>query len=245
MAGRFSRLDSGPHPAPGLWVLGLTGPSGSGKSTVCALLRQEDFGKFLRFIDADQVSRQVAEPNTPCLAALVQAFGREILRTGGSLDRHRLGNMVFGSPEQVEKLNRTILPFIVEEIRRRIEAYAQEEGVRGIVLDAPTLFESGADRMCSRVASVLAPREDRAARICARDGISLEAANKRLDSQLPASFYRTHSDFILWNGTRRDKLMEGIRRMAFWLELIPPREYRFSPLRRRQRMKRRSAFPGR
>lgn len=226
------------------WVLGLTGPSGAGKSTVCVLLRQQNFGGCLRFIDADMISRQVAEPYTPCLRKLVSVFGEEILRQDGSLDRRRLGSMVFGNPERVKRLNQTILPFIVEEICRRIDAYALEAGVRGIVLDAPTLFESGADRLCDRTASVLAPREDRVARICSRDTITPEEAGKRLDSQLSEDFYRTHSDFLLWNGARKDRLTEEIREMAFWLGLIPEREFRASALRRRRRIKQRLSQPG-
>lgn len=222
------------------WVLGLTGPSGSGKSTVCALLRAGDFGESLRFIDADLVARQVVEPGSLCLEKLTEVFGRDILLPGGGLDRKRLGGLVFGDPERVEKLNRTILPFIVEKIRRQIQAYSQEEGVKGIILDAPTLFESGADRMCSFVASVLAPRELRLRRICVRDCISREAAEKRLNSQLPDGFYRLHSQFVLWNGERMERLEREAARMALWLGLLPQRERLLCRRRQRRRTQERS-----
>ena len=215
------------------WVLGLTGPSGSGKSTVCTLLRR-DYGERLRFIDADLVARQVVEPGTPCLERLTEVFGGDILLPGGGLDRRKLGGMVFGSPERVETLNRTILPFIVEEIGGRIQGFSQEAGVKGIILDAPTLFESGADRMCGAVASVLAPRELRLRRICARDGLSREAAEKRLNSQLSDGFYRLHSQFALWNGERMERLEGEVSRMALWLGLLPQRE-RLSHRRRQRR----------
>lgn len=221
------------------WVLGLTGPSGSGKSTVCALLRSGDFGESLRFIDADLVARQVVEPGSLCLEKLTEVFGRDILLPGGGLDRRKLGGLVFGDPERVQTLNRAILPFIVEEIRRRIQAYSQEEGVKGIILDAPTLFESGADRMCSAIASVLAPRELRMKRICARDGISRETAEKRLNSQLPDGFYRLHSQFALWNGAQRRRLEREVSRMALWLGLLPQRESLFYHRRQRRRIQER------
>ena len=225
----------GTNHRPKPWVLGLTGPSGSGKSTVCTLLRQGEMGSFLRFIDADQVSRQVVEPGLPCLRRLTQVFGEEILLPDGHLDRRKLGGMVFGDPEKVELLNQTTLPFIVEEIRQQIKAYALEDGVRGIILDAPTLFESGADKMCSQVASVLAPRELRLERICQRDGISPEAAEKRLNSQHSDDFYRRRSRFVLTNGDSRERLEEEVCRMLRWLEDIDRREYRSLRTRQRRR----------
>ncbi len=218
------------------WVLGLTGPSGSGKSTVCTLLRDSKYkGNSLRFIDADIVSRQVVEPGSPCLKKLACVFGKEILLLDGGLDRWKLGNMVFGDPKQVEMLNQTIFPYILEEIQRQINMYALEPGVNGIILDAPTLFESSADKMCSITASVLAPREIRIERICKRDGISKEAAIKRIDSQQSDRFYQTHSNFLLVNGNRKDKLEGEIQKMAFWLGLIPAQDFRFSRKRRRIR----------
>ena len=217
------------------WVLGLTGPSGSGKSTVCSLLRDAKYSKgALRFIDADLISRQVVEPGFPCLDNLVCTFGKEILLPNGTLDRRKLGNMVFGNPEQIEKLNQTILPYILAEIQNRINAYALEDGVKGIILDAPTLFESGADKMCSCTASILAPRGIRVQRICARDGISEEAAIKRIDSQHTDDYYKRRSDFVLVNGTRKDNLKMEVQRMAFWLGLLPAQDFRSSPRRRRK-----------
>lgn len=218
------------------WVLGLTGPSGSGKSTVCTFLQGAEYkGNSLRFIDADMVARQVVEPGSPCLEKLSGLFGREILLSDGGLNRRKLGNMVFGSSKQVEKLNQTIFPYILEEIQRQMNHFALEKGVNGIILDAPTLFESGADKMCSITASVLAPREIRIERICKRDGISKEAAIKRIDSQQPDRFYQTHSNFVLINGNQREKLESEIQKMAFWLGLIPSQNFRFSQRRRRKR----------
>ena len=218
------------------WVLGLTGPSGSGKSTVCTLLRDSKYkGNSLRFIDADMVSRQVVGPGSPCLEKLACVFGREILLLDGGLDRRKLGNMVFGNPKQVELLNQTIFPYILEEIQRQIHMYASEEGVKGIILDAPTLFESGADKMCSITASVLAPRETRIKRICKRDGISKEAAIRRIDSQQPDRYYQTRANFLLVNGNQKDQLESGVREMACWLGLIPAQDFRFSRRRRRKR----------
>jgi len=218
------------------WVLGLTGPSGAGKSTACALIRKLGYkGDTLRFIDADMVSRQVVEPESPCLEQLARVFGREILLPDGALNRRKLGNMVFGNPEQVNKLNQSIFPYILEEIQRQINAYALEDGVNGIILDAPTLFESGADCLCSLTAAVLAPRETRIERIYQRDGISRGAAVKRIDSQHTDGYYKMRADFVLVNGARKNKLESDVQKMAFWLGLIPGQDFRYSPRRRRKR----------
>lgn len=180
-------------------ILGLTGPSGSGKSTVCRLLSRQY--PQIGYIDADLVARQVVEPGKPCLQALVEAFSPylsgPLLTERGELNRRKLGELVFTDGGQLERLNQTIFPYIREELAQQLSRLTEE--YRLVVLDAPTLFESGADGLCQRIVSVLSPYSLRLERICRRDGLTREQAKHRLDSQHPDSFYRSRSHYVLQN----------------------------------------------
>lgn len=217
-------------------VLGLTGQSGSGKSTVCRLLRRR-CPESLAFIDCDQVARLVVEPGTPCLEVLEKVFspyaGGSLLRDDGSLDRRRLGSVVFGDRELLRRLNAIIFPYILEEIDRQVRTLLPEN--RLVVLDAPTLFESGADSRCRYIASVIAPYRLRVQRICRRDGLSETEAAKRLASQHDDGYYIRRSDFILHNSRDERYIQEQLDRMLFRLGLISGRDWHTSMLRRRKR----------
>lgn len=177
-----------------LFVLGLTGPTGAGKGAVAARLAERGFVR----IDADQEARAVVEPGSPCLAALVRVFGAEILKEDGSLDRAALAKLAFAGG-RVAELNATTHPYIRARIEYTLAELAQR-GVHYVVLDAPALFESGADRICDRVAAVMAPAKDRLARIMRRDGLTLKQARERLLAQPEESFYTQRADAVLQNG---------------------------------------------
>lgn len=98
-------------------VIGLTGNIGSGKSTVARRLK--DLGAHA--IDADQVAREVVLPGTPALQEIAEHFGPEVLDGAGALDRKKMGSIVFGDPEAMEKLNNITHPIIKAEINRQIE----------------------------------------------------------------------------------------------------------------------------
>ena len=127
-------------------ILGLTGQSGAGKTTVSRYLAGLP-GFFV--IDADQVAREVAGVGMPCLEKLREAFGEEILLPSGELDRRKLAGIVFSDPSRLATLNAVTLPFITRRIDEQIESLRGH--YRCVVLDAPTLFESGPDvRRCRR-----------------------------------------------------------------------------------------------
>lgn len=185
-------------------ILGLTGQSGAGKTTVSRYLAELP-GFFV--IDADQVAREVVGVGMPCLEKLRAAFGEEILLPSGELDRRKLAGIVFSDPARLAQLNAITLPFITRCIGEQLES------LRGrcscVVLDAPTLFESGADRMCDAVAAVVAGRETRIARIRQRDGLTETEAAQRIDAQHSELFYTRRAEYILRNdGTVEELLAE-------------------------------------
>ncbi len=173
-------------------VIGLTGQTGAGKSAVCALLEKNS----IVCIDCDRVSREVTVKGAPALKALCEAFGDDILCPDGSLDRKKLGCIVFSDRRKLELLNKTIFPFIIDEIKSII---AKFDGDGVIVLDAPTLFESGCDRLCDEKVAVVADKKLRLERIVARDGLSPEDAENRINSQLSEEFFRENCDTVIQN----------------------------------------------
>ncbi len=175
-------------------VVGLTGMSGAGKTTACRAFSENGWA----VIDCDLVARSVVEPGKPALREIASRFGNEILLPNGSLDRRRLGNLVFSDEKSRNDLNGLIYPYISYEIILRAAEYTMNKNVN-ILLDAPTLFESGADGMCDKIVSVTAPIELCISRIMARDGLTIEQASDRLKSQHTEDYYKRKSDFCISN----------------------------------------------
>ena len=171
-------------------IIGLTGPTGAGKSTAAAAAK--DFG--LQVIDCDKSARAATEKGTDGLKALVAAFGEEILLPDGSLDRKALAAAAFASPKKTELLNKTILPHIVKPV------LAEAEG-KNVLLDAPTLFESGLNSVCTAVIAVSANVEIRKERIIRRDGLSPEAADLRINAGKTDEYYKQKADYFLFNNS--------------------------------------------
>ncbi|MDD2956419.1 MAG: dephospho-CoA kinase [Oscillospiraceae bacterium] len=194
-------------------VIGLTGQTGAGKSTVSDIFRR--WGAAV--IDCDAVARRVVEPGSPALRREQEAFGPEILRPDGSLDRAKTAEIVFSDPEQLKKWCDILYPAITEYI---VEELERLENIPLAVLDAPTLFESGADALCDFIVSVTAPRDERLRRIMARDGISREAALRRMSAQREDDYYASRSGAVIVNSGGREELERQLQaiRPKLWRE---------------------------
>lgn len=175
-------------------VVGLTGQTGAGKSTVAEVLSR--FG--YKIIKADDAARLATEKGSPVLKDLQRAFGEDILHADGTLNRKKLAERAFSSKEQTEKLNRITHPFISHLMQKKIRG-AFFDGYEAVILDASQLFEAGQDAFCNLVISVTAPEALRKERICKRDHLTEEEALTRMQTQLPESFFLTHSDIIIEN----------------------------------------------
>lgn len=173
------------------YIVGLTGQSGAGKTTVCDTFASLGF----HIINADLISRYVTENNKTCISQLKTAFGDEYIENG-VLNRRKLGSLVFADREKLDKLMSVTFPYIIEEICRRIEKIGENSI---IVIDAPTLFESGLDKSCDIIVSVIANRNLRLNRIIERDGLSEKEAEKRFSSQMSEEFFKNNSDCVLEN----------------------------------------------
>lgn len=182
-------------------IIGITGPSGAGKSLVCKYLEK----KNIPVIDADKVYHSLLGKGSPCTTALIDEFGCEILSPDGTPDRKKLGAIVFSSEEKLQRLNTIVLGFVIDKINGMIEELSSG-GEKNVVVDAPTLIESGFGKQCNYIISVLAPRGERICRICERDGITKEGAVLRIDAQKSDNFYIDNSHHVLYNDAEPDAL---------------------------------------
>ena len=193
-------------------VIGLTGPSGAGKGEVARLLASHSSP----VVDADRVYHQLLVPPSPCLDALCAHFGTQILSNEGTLDRVALGAIVFSDPNALADLNAIAHRFVMDRVRA-ILAEWKAAGVSAAVLDAPQLFEAGADRDCDTIVAVLADKHVRLARIMKRDGISAERAEARMKAQLSDEFFRAHAQHVIENEGELNMLAQKVRALLLQL----------------------------
>ncbi len=169
-------------------IIGLTGPTGSGKSSACKLC--EKYG--LKHVDCDLLARKAVERGTDGLKALVASFGSIILNTDGTLNRKTLAKIAFSDQEHTALLNNTIFPFI----RTLVEKETQSGD---ILLDAPTLFESGINEICHKTIAVLCDQNIRLKRIIERDNLTKTEALTRIKAGKDDNFYKLRADYIIYN----------------------------------------------
>lgn len=170
------------------FVVGLTGPTGAGKSSVTDVAKNLGF----KIIDCDALARLAVEKGSDGLADIVKAFGDGVLNSDGTLNRKQLAALAFSASDKTELLNKTLLPHIVKLIKAQID-------VPLVLLDAPTLFESGADSLCDDVIVVLCDEKTRKDRIIKRDGIDESAAELRIKAGKDDNFYIERSNNIVYN----------------------------------------------
>ena len=169
-------------------IVGLTGGTGAGKTSALAAL--EDLGGTV--LDCDAVYHQMLRTDPALREAITAAFG-PVFCPDGSLDRQKLGTLVFSDHAALDRLNAIVYEYLPPELLRRAQGHTL------VGLDAISLMESGLGRLCACTVAVLAPAEDRVRRIMARDGISEDYARLRVSAQQPDVFYRERCSHILEN----------------------------------------------
>lgn len=161
------------------YIVGITGGIACGKTTATDHL--QSLGAMV--LDADVESRAVTAPNGIALPAIRETFGDEVFHEDGTLDRHALGRIVFADIEKRRALEGIIHPMI----QRKMMADLQEAGRKGeliVFLSVPLLYETGMDALCDETWVLTLDREMQIMRLMERDGIDLEAAIRRIDSQM-------------------------------------------------------------
>ena len=164
------------------WGLGLTGGIATANTHLSATLRNAG----ARVVDADLISHQLTAPNGPALPAIRERFGDGVFHADGTLDRAALGRLVFGDTAQRRALEGILHPLVQRSMLESMDA-AAESGARVILLDVPLLFETGMDALCDETWALYLDRDMQISRIVARDGLTREQAEARIDSQMPTA----------------------------------------------------------
>lgn len=175
-------------------IVGLTGGISSGKSTVSSYLKQLK----IPVIDADEVARKVVEPNSQGAREIRKAFGSDVFEEDGSLNRQRLGALIFSNAENRQKLDDLLQPLIKITILNEIEEYRQK-GENMIVLDLPLLFEKQYEELCEEIIVVYIPKELQLERLMRRNQYTKQEALSRIDSQLSIEEKRKRATVLLDN----------------------------------------------
>ncbi|MEN0588975.1 dephospho-CoA kinase [Kurthia gibsonii] len=181
-------------------IIGLTGSIASGKSTVAKMLEKYRFP----IVDADQVARLVVEPGEPALTEIVAAFGEEILLEDGSLNRKKLGNLIFHDPSKRAILNGIIHPAIRKEMLRQRDEWLNN-GAEVVIMDIPLLFESKLQHFVEKILVVSLSEEKQLERLMERNQLSEEEARARISSQLPLSVKEEGADAVIYNESTLEK----------------------------------------
>jgi dephospho-CoA kinase len=171
--------------------VGLTGNIAAGKS--CAAARFAELGAAV--IDADRVSRELMDPGTPVYFCVAEAFGAKILCADGTIDRRRLGSIVFASEKQRRLLESIVHPAIRDAIARKIAEKEKTSDV--VIVDAALMIETGGYKEYDRLIVVACPPALQFARLMARDGLTEDEAKARIAAQMPADEKIHFADYVI------------------------------------------------
>jgi len=175
-----------------MYIIGITGGSGAGKTVAIQAL--QTLGALT--LDCDAIYHELLINSEDMKAAIMARF-KDVL-TNGTIDRKKLGEIVWNDPNSLQELNAITHGFINNEVDKRIEAF-NEQGGKTAAIDAIALIESGKSNKCDVVIGVTAPLEKRLSRIMKRDEITEESAQKRINAQQQDSYYINNCDHILEN----------------------------------------------
>lgn len=164
------------------YVIGLTGGIGCGKSEAAKYLKSLGAAH----VDADEISRALTAEGGEALADIRRVFGDGAFRADGSLDRAGLAKLIFANEPARKALEGILHPLVQRNMLRAMDA-AAEAGAKVVILDVPLLFETGMDALCDETWTLYLDRDTQVARVVERDGVTPEAAEARIDSQLPAA----------------------------------------------------------
>ena len=173
--------------------VGLTGSIGVGKSFVASVF--VELGCHV--LDADQTAREVVMPATPGLKALTEVFGEHILNTDGTLDRKRLGAVIFADPGQRQKLNNILHPFIIARQDEILNTWEAEDPDGIGIVDAALMIESGGYKRFDKLIVVHCRPEVQLERLMLRDKLSREQALRRINSQMPQEEKQKFADYLI------------------------------------------------
>ena len=190
-------------------VIGITGGIGSGKSLITDIMKNEHGA---RIIDTDTVAHELMEPGMPSYNGIVKAFGGDILDENKSIDREKLGGIVFGDKEKLKLLDDITHPAVRDEVEKRIEIY-RAEGAPYTLVETALLIEAGYSEFCDRVWYVHADREIRFKRLYESRGMDKEKAVSIMEKQQKEDAFIKISDDVIENSTTKGEVKKQIEKI--------------------------------
>ena len=174
---------------------GLTGSIATGKSSVCSIFR----GLKTPVIDADMLARDIVRPGEEGWLSVVQFFGDGVLLSDGNIDREKLGRIIFSDKTARDKLDNCLHPLIIKKLLSDAEKLKKSMEGSLIIADVPLLIECGMQKYFDKIILVYSDRETQISRLIKRNNLTIEDAEKRVNSQMPIEEKRKFADFIIDN----------------------------------------------
>ncbi|MFQ6031393.1 MAG: dephospho-CoA kinase [Candidatus Zixiibacteriota bacterium] len=195
-------------------LIGVTGGIACGKTEVCKVFQK----KGATILSGDEIGKEVVEKNKKVLKRLVQTFGKEILNKNLSLNRRKLGELAFASKESKDQLNKIIHPYLLRELKKRIEGLKKKNYEGVVAIDAALIVEWGLQKELDYLVFVESKRENKIKRLQKQKGYSRTEALNRIKSQLPEISKKRLADFVIINDKGLNELREKAERI--WKKLI-------------------------
>lgn len=196
-------------------IIGITGGVGSGKSLVLSFLADCN-GIASAVIEADKVAHELQKKGEPCYAAIVEAFGKDILNESGEINRGKLGKLVFGNKEKLNRLNAIVHPLVKQEIIRQVEQYRSNGRIEYLFIEAALLIEEHYDEICEELWYIYVSREERIRRLQASRGYSSEKALQMMSRQLSEEAFRSHCKVVIDNNGSIEDTYRQLREVLAW-----------------------------
>ena len=194
-------------------VIGLTGNIASGKSVVASMF--EDLGA--KVIDVDDIARKIVEPNETAWKKIVDTFGQNILNPDSTINRKKLGEIIFNDYEKRKILNDITHPKIIQNARDKVEKY-KNEMVEVVIIEAALIVEKGGLKdLIEKLIVVISDEESQIERLTERNGFSKEEALSRINSQMPTSEKVKHADYIIDNSGTTSETENQVKKL--WHEI--------------------------
>ncbi|WP_336046677.1 dephospho-CoA kinase [Solibacillus ferritrahens] len=185
-------------------IIGLTGSIASGKSTVAKMIQSYN----LPIVDADQVARQVVEPGSPTLLKIAEVFGQDVISEDGTMDRAKVGSLIFHDESKRQQLNAIIHPAIREEMIRQRDEFISY-GEKNVFMDIPLLFESKLEHFVEKIIVVSVTEGVQLERLMERNDLTEEEAKARIGTQIPVKDKEALADAVIYNnGSLEDTALQ-------------------------------------
>ena len=189
-----------------MMIIGLTGNIASGKTEVAKIFRELG----AKIIDADEIAREVVEPGEAAWQEIVEEFGSDILNSDGSINRKKLGGIIFNDDRKREQLNRITHPRIMTKIKETIDNYKKQNAKLVIVEAALIVEKGGLLSLIDGLIVVSTDEETQIKRIMTRDGLQRDEALSRIESQMPISEKTKHAKYIIDNSESLDETRKQV-----------------------------------